>query len=218
MANIAPFEAHTERYEEWFEEHGDLYAAELEAVRALLPPFKKGIEIGVGTGRFAEPLGIEEGVEPSQKMAAYAKARGIRIHEGSAEALPLPAESYDFALMVTTICFVDDPLESLREIHRILRPGGYVLVGFVDKETPLGRHYLQNRRKSRFYRTATFFSCDEVKALLHEAGFAECEAVQTLFGESLESMEGGVKKGCGEGAFVAIRCRKPGREREGEKA
>ena len=66
------------------------------------------MEIGVGTGRFAEPLGFREGVEPSPAMAERARRRGLEVTDGVAENLPLPDATYDVALMVTTICFVDD--------------------------------------------------------------------------------------------------------------
>ncbi len=208
MANIEPFEKLTAHYDRWFDEHADVYRAELEAIRTLLPPFTNGIEIGVGTGRFAAPLGIETGLEPSEKMAKIARKRGIRVYKGEAEAIPFEDERFDFALFVTTICFVDDPLRSLEEIYRILRPGGYVIVGFVDKQTPLGHHYQLHQNESRFYKSARFFSSQEVLTLLEKAGFEACTAVQTLFGPTLERMRGGVKEGFGEGAFVAIRCRK----------
>ena len=208
-SKIEIFERHTEDYEKWFERHEKLYEAELKAVERLTPRFEKGVEIGVGTGRFAAPLGIRTGVEPSAHMAEIARERGIDVVVGVAENLPLPDESFDFALMVTTICYVDDARKSLEEIRRILQPGGYVIVGFVDRASDLGRLYERNREKSRFYKEATFFSADEVMSLLKEAGFAECRAVQTLFGPDLEHMETSIKEGYGEGAFVAIRCRKP---------
>ena len=208
MPNIEPFEKLTNHYDNWFEEHSRVYAEELKAVKRVLPPFKKGVEIGVGTGRFAQPLGIKTGLEPSAKMAEIARERGIDVVSGIAEALPFDDESFDFVLMVTTICFVDDAKKALEEIYRILEPGGYVIVGFVDKETPLGRLYQKNRDKSRFYKTAHFFSSDEVMRLLEKSGFSDCKAVQTLFGEDLDHMEGGIRPGYGEGAFVAIRCRK----------
>lgn len=208
MANIEAFEKLTKHYDQWFEEHSDVYAAELEAIRALLPAFQSGIEIGVGTGRFAAPLGIKTGLEPSRKMGRIAQARGIHVVQSKAEAMPLKDLHYDLVLMVTTICFVDSPLTCLREIHRILKPGAHVIIGFVDEETPLGRFYLKHQDESRFYQSARFFSSKKVMTLLKKAGFAHCRAVQTLFGESLEAMLGGIMEGFGVGAFVAIRCTK----------
>ena len=207
MARTEPFERYSAEYEAWFEEHPELYRWELEAIEALLPG-GEGIEIGIGSGRFAHPLGITIGVEPSARMAARAMERGLEVIPGTAEEIPLPDDSYDFALMVTTICFVDDPLQAFREIWRILKPGGFVLVAFVDRETPLGRSYLERKERSRFYAPATFYSAAEILALLRKAGFGECRAVQTLFGDSLEAMSGGIREGTGEGAFVVIRCRK----------
>jgi len=65
-----------------------VYLSELEAVRSMLPVDGTGIEIGVGTGRFAAPLGIKLGLEPSKSMASLARQRGIEVVEGEAEALP----------------------------------------------------------------------------------------------------------------------------------
>ncbi len=208
MAKTAPFDRLSEHYDDWFVEHADAYRAEIKALKRLLPPFENGVEIGVGTGRFAEPLGIKTGVEPSEKMAKIAKQRGIRVIPGVAEKLPLPDSSYDLALMVTTICFVDDPLQSLREIYRILRPGGTVMLGFVDAATPLGRNYLAHKAQSRFYKEARFFTTDEVLELLKKAGFSDCRSVQTLYGDDLKRLDTRIEEGYGEGAFVALRCRK----------
>ncbi len=208
MPRIEPFEKFPQEYEAWFEKHSNLYDAEIEAVRKLLPPFKNGIEIGVGSGRFAVPFGITTGVEPSAKMAEIARSKGIDVINGVAEDLPLGNETFDFALMVTTICFVDDPLLSLQNIYRILKPGSCVIIGFVDRDSALGRQYEKNRLKSRFYREARFFNTDEVTGLLKKAGFSEVVCVQTLFGNDLEHMDTAVKIGSGEGAFVALRARK----------
>jgi len=208
MPNIEPFEKLTMHYDRWFEEHSGVYAEELKAVKALLPVFENGIEIGVGTGRFAAPLSIKNGLEPSKKMAEIARGRGIDVIEGTAEAMPLPSERYDLVLMVTTICFVDNAEKALNEIYRILRPGGSAIIGFVDKETPLGRFYQEHKSQSRFYSTARFFSAHEVETLLKKSGFVRCTARQTLFGETLDAMEGGIRSGYGKGAFVAIRCEK----------
>lgn len=72
-----PFDSHTDRYDTWFEHHPAIYESELNAIRQLLPPgFESGLEVGVGTGRFAAPLGIATGLEPSIKMGAVAPEAG----------------------------------------------------------------------------------------------------------------------------------------------
>lgn len=54
-----------------------------------LPENIKGIEVGLGTGKFAKVLGIKEGVEASNEMAAIALKRGIEVVTGRAENLPI---------------------------------------------------------------------------------------------------------------------------------
>ncbi len=207
MAKTESFDRFYREYEDWFERNRDVYKAELELIRSLLPQ-GKGIEIGVGTGRFAAPLGIKIGVEPSDVMAEVARKRGIEVLKGVAEALPVPDESYDFALMVTTVCFVDDVLKSFKEAFRILRKGGVFIVGFVDKNSPLGKRYQEKKNKSRFYKEATFYSTEEIVDFLKKAGFSEISAKQTLI-EKDGKMLSVIKDGSGEGGFVAVRAVKP---------
>lgn len=90
MAKTAPFDAYDERYEHWFDEHQAAYLSELLALRSLVPWEGHGLEIGVGTGRFAAPLGVPVGVDPSGAMLCRAAARGIETVRGVAEALPVP--------------------------------------------------------------------------------------------------------------------------------
>jgi hypothetical protein len=80
-----PFEKHSDAYDEWFEKNRDLYEAELEVIRQLIPsPGFEGVEIGVGSGKFAAPVGIKNGVEPSEKMAIKARKQGINVCRGIA--------------------------------------------------------------------------------------------------------------------------------------
>lgn len=88
MPRSAPFEAHSELYDEWCRRHPAAYLSELLAVRALLPWEGEGIEVGVGTGRFAARLGVRMGLDPAGSMLRHAKDRKLSVAQGVAEALP----------------------------------------------------------------------------------------------------------------------------------
>jgi SAM-dependent methyltransferase len=208
MPRTAPFEIHAAQYENWFNEHLPVYQSELEAVSHFLPAGGTGVEIGVGSGRFAAPLGIKFGVEPSPGMGRLAAARGIKVYNAVAEALPLPSASFDYALLVTTICFVDDITASFREAARVLKPNGSIIIGFVDRDSPLGKTYETHKAGSVFYREATFYATCEVFAHLDNAGFAGAEAVQTVFGplQGIRRVQR-CRPGFGAGGFVVIHAR-----------
>ena len=61
MTKIELFERYVLEYENWFKKKHFVYDSELHMVKTLLPKNGKGIEIGVGTGRFAAPSGIKAG-------------------------------------------------------------------------------------------------------------------------------------------------------------
>ena len=206
MPKIEPFEEHTQRYEDWFEKNPFAYQAELEAVRMLLPEKGVGFEIGVGSGRFSKPLGIGFGIDPSRKMSQIARSRGIATVKGIAEELPLKTSLFDFALMVTTICFLDDAKVAIKEASRVLKPRGSLIIGFVDRESLIGRLYQKHKNESVFYRPARFFSVPEVIALLEKTGFTDFKFTQTIFHTlpAIDKLEP-IKEGFGEGSFVVIR-------------
>jgi SAM-dependent methyltransferase len=203
MPRTEPFEKQSDRYDAWFEKNRDVYHAEIEAIRQMIPfPEAWGLEVGVGSGRFAGPLGIKIGVEPSESMAAKAEKLGIRVFRDVAEELPFSDAEFDFVLMVTTICFVDDILQSFREAFRVLKPRGCIIVGFVDKESELGKQYLDRRDSSDFYKEAIFFSSREVRAYLADAGFRDLTFRQALIPGEPQGM---IRDGFGKGAFVVIK-------------
>ncbi len=208
MARIKPFEDHSAAYDQWFDRHPDLYHAELKAIQGLFPQgeHRIDVEVGVGSGKFAAPLGIRFGVDPSLKMLERAKRQGIEVCMGVAEALPLHSQSFRLVLMVTTICFVDDIDLSFREAKRVLIQGGSLIVGFVDKKSPLGRIYEAQKGESRFYSLATFYSTEEVLHHLTSTGFQIDRIRQTIIDGMSPDV---VLDGYGKGSFIVIKARRP---------
>lgn len=210
MSRAEPFEQHAGRYDAWFESHTAAYVSELLALRPFVPLTGRGLEIGVGSGRFAAPLGVQVGIDPSPSMLALARTRGIQVVQGVAEALPFADHSFDHALVVTALCFVDSAATMLAQGWRVLRPGGTLVIGFIDRDSELGRAYEAHRAEDAFYRNAHFHSTAEVELLLHAAGFAVTAWAQTLTRPPAQMREiEPVRPGRGAGAFAVVAARKP---------
>jgi ubiquinone/menaquinone biosynthesis C-methylase UbiE len=205
MNRIEPFELFPERYETWFEKNQYAYLSELEAIKYFIPKHGKGMEIGVGSGRFAAPLKIPFGIEPSSKMRSLAASKGITTIAGIAEALPFHESQFDFVLMITTICFLDRIQSALNEAYKVLKPHGRLIIGFVDKNSTIGKSYQKNKKKSLFYQDAIFYSTDEVTDYLTQIEFKNIQIIQTLFKPliSIRTIEP-IKEGHGKGSFVVI--------------
>jgi SAM-dependent methyltransferase len=210
MAKIEPFEKYASEYEVWFDKYRFVYESELMAIKEQLPKKGEGIEIGVGSGRFAAPLGIRLGVDPSSKMRELARNRGILAFDGVAENLPFDDCRFHFVLMVMTICFLDDIQAAFKEAFRVLKPSGNLIIGFIDKDSPVGMLYRQRKNESEFYRVASFYSVDEVSSYLKETGFKRLKFTQTIFHRlsEIENLEP-IKRGYGEGSFVVVKALKP---------
>lgn len=169
-----------------------------------MPDKGKGIEIGVGTGRFAQKLNIEYGLDPSENMLKKARKRGIKTVRASAEKIPFKENYFDYALNVVTICFVEDPLEVLKETYRILKKEGVSVVGFIPKESTLGRYYLK-KKESPFYKEARFYTFNEIKEFMKKAGFKYEGARELLFKKGDPPKAEDICSGYSSGGFVAIR-------------
>jgi len=205
MPRITPFRKYPEQYENWFIKNIYAYVSELNAIRSFVPEQGIGLDIGVGTGRFAEPLGIEIGIEPCREVGRIARSKGIVVIEAVAENLPFHNQVFDFVLMVTTVCFLDDIKSAFKETHRVLKNKGNFIIGFVDKKSPLGKKYELHKKQSRFYNEATFFTVKEITSVLKESGFKNFRYVQTIFQDldNITAIEP-VKDGFSEGSFVVI--------------
>lgn len=201
------FDQNTLEYDQWFDKHSFVYQSEILAIQQAIPKNKTGIEIGVGTGRFAEPLNIKFGVEPSENMARLAEQRGITVYRAYAENLPIDNASFDFVLMVTAICFLSDIPKAFSDVYRILKPQGEIILAIVDKNSDLGKKYEKEKSENKFYKDAHFHSTQEITELLKQADFQSFSYWQTLTKVSENKIEQPTQ-GFSKGSFVVIKATK----------
>lgn len=207
MPKTKPFSENLLRYEKWFAENARLYEAEIATLKEFIPAEGLGLEVGVGSGLFSKPLGVAFGIDPCPEMLALAQKRGIKIMAGVAEALPCKSLKFDYILMVTVVCFFDDPCKAFQEAKRVLVPGGRLIVAYVDRLSPLGQEYLEHQNESTFYQEAHFFSSPELQAMMLVSGFKQFSFRQVV----PTGADGGeaftVLPGYGEGGFVVVEAR-----------
>ncbi|MDA8340363.1 MAG: class I SAM-dependent methyltransferase, partial [Nitrospiraceae bacterium] len=142
MINI--FDTFTEKYDAWYdsEDGRPLYESELRCLESMVENAPKPIlEIGVGTGRFAMHFPDVIGIDPSLNALRMAEKRGVKIVHGYGEDLPFEDETFGCILIIMTLCFVENPLDVLREAKRVLKKNGSIIIGLVPKDSPWGIFY-----------------------------------------------------------------------------
>lgn len=175
-------------YERFWVGPGKQYIDKLERaiVSHALPGGGSVVEIGAGFGRLT-PCYVEKYkrvhfVEPASNLRAAAREAfgdDIEYHEASAEHLPFADSSIDAALMVRVFHHLGDPEAALREIHRILVPGGVLVFNFSNKRNAKRvLRYAMGRGNSPFALDVEQYSDfllghhpRHVKQLLRSAGF-----------------------------------------------
>ena len=187
---IQVFDTFVERYDAWFDSPFGKSAFELEksCIASLCHDVKgSSLEIGVGTGRFAEALGIEYGVDISGRALEFAKKRGITVVKGSGEKLPFPDESFGSIFIIVTLCFVEKPKKLLEEASRVLEKDGRLILGLILKESPWARFYMKKGEAGNvFYKKATFYSFNEIKELMRKSELTIIDVCSTIFQKPTE--------------------------------
>jgi ubiquinone/menaquinone biosynthesis C-methylase UbiE len=135
------------------------------------------LEIGFGNGFYLQEAarladqGFVAGIDFSEQMVAEARQRNqalidqqkIEIRLGEISALPYPADHFTKIYTLNTIYFWPEPEQDIREIYRVLRPGGFVYLGLRTAQTMQNHSFTQHGFR--------LYDRESVTDLLTRAGF-----------------------------------------------
>ncbi len=174
----------TERYQDYSRGRAltrEQVQAWISAFTAVLPERRPlaGLDVGSGTGRFtpalARAFGPVTGIEPSVRMRERAQAQArypdVRYLAGSAEDLPVPSGSADYALLFLSWHHVQDKPRAARELARVLRPAGRLLQRANFSDHHPRPWWLEHFPRGLEVDTSLFQSLHEVIATFTSAGW-----------------------------------------------
>jgi ubiquinone biosynthesis O-methyltransferase len=142
---------------------------------------RKVLDIGCGDGELALVLAERgatvTGIDASPAMIDTARRRAIQhnadvtFEVAAAEHLPFPGERFDIATAITILCFVEDAAPLFREIARVLRPGGRLVIGELGKwSTWAAARRIRAWLGSPLWRRGHFRTASELRDLAQNAG------------------------------------------------
>ncbi|MFH2095605.1 MAG: class I SAM-dependent methyltransferase, partial [Bacteroidota bacterium] len=174
-------------YDRWYEKEPGISCDRLQksAVKKYLDMMngKTILEIGSGTGHWTKFLSENGffvlGIDISEKMIAVARSRQIPyatfVHCDAAS-LPYNNESISNIAMFATLEFIENQGIALREIYRVLSPGGTLLIGTVNPAGSLAR----GRKSNELFENGKYYSADSLQSILELFGDPEIEGCALL--------------------------------------
>jgi SAM-dependent methyltransferase len=113
-------------------------------------PEAKLLDVGCGTGWLAEHFSDYTGIDGSPEAVAAAQSKGRSITQGDVnEPLPFEDASFDGVVLKDLLEHVDDPVAVVREVHRVLTPGGLVFASSPDAQRWVWDDYTHRRPFTR---------------------------------------------------------------------
>ncbi|HQA08355.1 MAG TPA: methyltransferase domain-containing protein [Syntrophomonadaceae bacterium] len=195
-------------YDHWYQNPRGAFIDELETEAALklFAPYPNlpVLDAGCGTGNFSIKLALMgakvTGIDISEDMLSIAKNKASLLHldieflKMDLHSLVFPDGSFAGVFSMAAWEFVSHPERAFAELWRVLRPGGQLLIGTINRESPWGKLYMeQAQHPGSVFKYACFKSLQDLKNLApdHISGWSKClfispDAEDNLFTRDME--------------------------------
>ena len=203
------FETHSRNYLSWAKRYDKIFNAELKALKQMVPQNGKGMEMDLGVGQYAIPLGIKYGTEASRELRSIASKRGLTVSDIQMGKLPYESNQFDFVLLLFNVLTMEDINNKIHEISRVLKKGGSLIIAFLDKTAFDKKPESYQKSLLYFYEKVKFLTTDSILSVLNKFGYADFSFVQT-FSQNPDdsSFVEEPKNGYGEGVLVIMKVSK----------
>jgi hypothetical protein len=140
-----------------------IFEIEGRAFHSILPLLPKPwLARGMGSGRLAPFLDIPQGMGKERNLLKMTRACKVSV--------------------IFTLCLASRPALFLKECHHLLRREGKILIGFIPRESPWGRFYMETQKGRRpTHRWGQFYSLKKMEHIMMDAGFSIQGYISTLF-------------------------------------
>lgn len=196
------------QYDKYYETTQGIAADNIEKqiITALIKNIPAGplLELGCGTGhwtRFCSQQGFRvTATDISEEMLKIARGKNIKnatFQKADAAKLPFPDQSFSLIVSITMLEFVDDVEAVLNEIGRLLKSGGWLVLGCLNAESELGK----NKNNDEVFRDARFFSPEKIRQMLLKFGEPKANSGVYYF-PTFELLDGTDKQNTVQPAFI----------------
>lgn len=156
------------------------FAATRTLLNKLYPSRGKIVEVGSSMGCLLAQFRTDGwdvlGIDPWGEVSVITReAHGFETMTATLDQAALPDESADVLIMLHVIEHVPDPLATLREIYRILKPGGHVVIETPRYDTLMFKMLQHRERSVKCDGHIYFFSFDTLRQAYEKVGFTEVE-------------------------------------------
>ncbi len=124
------------------------------------------LELGCGTGHWTEFFinqGFKvTGVDISDPMLNIARGKNLEadLSLANSENLPFDNESFNSIVSITMLEFVENQEKAIQEMYRVLKPGGYLIMGFINADSQIGI----NKDKDETFKNANLLKINDIES------------------------------------------------------